>query len=67
MVAQVEGGSQGTQAGLRVGDIVTEINLAPVRTKADFEQIEKAMTGSKRPLLLRVFRGREVFYTTVEP
>jgi len=66
-IAEVEGGSTGGQAGLRPGDVVVEINLAPVRSQADFEKIEKVMAGSERPLLLRVFRGRQAFYTTVEP
>jgi serine protease Do len=67
LIAQVESGSPGAEAGLRPDDIVCEINLAPARSKADFEQIERVMAGSKRPLLLRVFRGHEAFYTTVEP
>jgi serine protease Do len=67
LVAEVEGGSTGAQAGLRPGDVISEINLAPVRSQADFERIEKVMVGSKRPLLLRVFRGRRAFYATVEP
>jgi S1-C subfamily serine protease len=66
VVAEVEGGT-GAEAGLRSGDVIDEINLAPVRTVADFERIEKVMAGTKRPLLLRVFRGREPFYTTVQP
>ena len=67
VITEVQGGGPGMNAGLRSGDIVCEINLAPVRDKADFGQIEKVMAGSKRPLMLRVFRGRQVFYTAVEP
>ncbi len=66
VVAEVEGGT-GAEAGLRSGDVIDEMNLAPVRSVADFERIEKVMAGTKRPLLLRVFRGREPFYTTVQP
>jgi serine protease Do len=65
-VTDVEG-STGAEAGLRSGDVINEINLAPVRNVVDFERIEKVVTGSQRPLLLRVFRGRQSFYTTVEP
>ncbi len=65
-VTDVEGGTA-AEAGLRSGDVINEINLAPVRTVADLEQIEKVMAGSKRPLLLRVFRGHQAFYTTVQP
>ncbi len=66
-VEGVEPGSVAARSGIHVEDVIPEINLAPVHSRADFEQIEKTMAGSKRPLLLRVFRGREAFYTTVEP
>jgi len=66
VITEVEGGT-GAEAGLRPGDRISEINLAPVRNVADFERIEKVMAGTKRPLLLRVFRGRQTFYTTVQP
>jgi S1-C subfamily serine protease len=66
-VEAVEPGSGAARAGIRVDDVIPEVNLAPVRSRADFGQIQKTMTGSKRPLLLRVFRGHQVFYTTVEP
>ena len=65
-VTEVQGGT-GAEAGLRSGDIINEINLAPIRNVADFDRIEKVMAGTKRPLLLRVFRGRQSFYTTVQP
>jgi serine protease Do len=65
-IAEVEGGT-GAEAGLRPGDVINEINLAPVRNVADFERIQKVMAGSERPLLLRVFRRRQPFYTTVQP
>ncbi len=66
VITEVEGGT-GAEAGLRSGDMIDEINLAPVRNVADFERIEKVMAGTKRPLLLRVARGRQTFYTTVQP
>ena len=66
VVSEVEGGT-GVDAGLRVGDVVNEINFAPVRNTADFGRIEQVMKGTPRPLLLRVFRGRQAFYTTVQP
>jgi serine protease Do len=65
-VAEVEGGT-GADAGLKPGDVITEINLAPVRNTADFERIQQVMKGTSRPLLLRVFRGGQAFYTTVQP
>jgi serine protease Do len=66
VVDEVEGG-QAAYAGLRIGDVLCEVNLAPLRSTEDFKQIEKVMAGTKRPMLLRVFRGHQAFYTTVEP
>jgi serine protease Do len=65
-ITEVEGGT-GAEAGLRPGDVINEINLAPVRNVADYERIEKVMVDTERPLLLRVFRRRQPFYTTVQP
>jgi S1-C subfamily serine protease len=65
-ITEVEGGT-GAEAGLRPGDVIDEINLAPVRNAADFSHIQQVMAGTQRPLLLRVFRGRQYFYTTVQP
>ena len=65
-VTEVEGGAS-ADAGLRPGDVINEINLAPVRNVTDFGRIEKVMAGTQRPLLLRVFRGHQPFYTAVQP
>jgi serine protease Do len=65
-VVEVEGGT-GADAGLKPGDVIAEVNLAPVRNMADFERIQQVMKGTQRPLLLRVFRGSQAFYTTVQP
>jgi serine protease Do len=65
-VTEVEGGA-GAEAGLRPGDVINEMNLAPVRNMTDFERIEKVMAGTERPLLLRVYRRRQPFYTAVQP
>ncbi len=66
-VEAVETGGAAARAGVRPGDVIPEVNLAPVHSLTDFGQIEMTMAGSSRPLLLRVFRGHQVFYTAVEP
>lgn len=66
VVNAVEGGT-GAEAGLRVGDVINEINFAPVQNTVDFGRIEQVMKGTPRPLLLRVFRGSQAFYATVQP
>jgi serine protease Do len=66
VITEVEGG-EGADAGLKPGDVISEVNLAPVRNLSDFARIEQVMKGNQRPLLLRVFRGREYFYTTAKP
>jgi len=66
VITEVEGGT-GAEAGLRAGDVINEINLAAVRNAADFARIQQVMKGTQRPLLLRVFRGSQAFYTAVQP
>ena len=47
-VGRVQPGSAGEKAGLKPGDIVTEINMRPVNNAADLEKIVASMTkGSK--------------------
>lgn len=67
LITAVESGSQAADAGLRADDLICEVNLAPVRDRLAFEQALNSWADSKRPLLLRVFRGRQAFYTTLEP
>jgi serine protease Do len=67
LVAGVEPGGPAYSAGIRQGDVVNEVNLAPVRTVADFEKIRGVMAGTATPMLFRVLRGRQPFYTAIEP
>ncbi len=67
VVAGLEPGGPAADAGLSAGDVIIEVNLAPVLSRADFARIRRAMQGSERPLLVRVLRGRSAFYTAIEP
>jgi serine protease Do len=67
VVDQLEADAAAGGAGLQTGDVIVEVNLAPVRSRADFVRIQKTMTGINRPLLVRAYRGRSAFYTAVEP
>ncbi|MFO7650323.1 MAG: trypsin-like peptidase domain-containing protein, partial [bacterium] len=67
VVSALEPGASAADAGLAAGDVIVEINLAPVGSKADFGRIRRTMLGIDRPLLVRAFRGRGAFYTAVEP
>ncbi len=67
VVSALEPGAPAADAGLVVGDVIVEINLTPVRSRADFLRIRRSLAGSDRPLAMRVFRGRSAFYTAVEP
>ena len=53
------------EPGLRVGDIIREINQEPVRTMADFERLVDAVKPSDW-LALLVQRGQAAVYVAVE-
>jgi regulator of sigma E protease len=64
-IAQVAPGSPADVAGLRVGDVVVEMNGQPVTTTDDFRQITTRNTG--RPIALEVRRGDQTIDMTVTP
>jgi serine protease Do len=67
VTATVEPGSPAFRANIRQYDAIVEVNLAPLHDAGDFARIEKVMSGTTRPLLFRVFRGHQAFYTAVQP
>jgi serine protease Do len=64
VVTAVEPGSPAAEAGLRRGDVISELNQAPVRNTADFQE---ALERSKSGALFLVRRGRSEFYVGVKP
>lgn len=67
LVEDVESGGPAQDAGIRKGDVIVEADLAPVKSTADYGQLRSQFKGRARPILLRVYRGRDAFYTAVEP
>ncbi|MBF0184248.1 MAG: DegQ family serine endoprotease [Magnetococcales bacterium] len=65
VVAGVEPGSNAANAGVRVKDVIAEINRKPIRDVADFRRI---MQNSKAgdALLILLFRGGEPLYLAVQ-
>jgi len=54
LITDVEPGSKGEKAGVRRGDIVKEVNRAPIDTLTDYRrQLEQARTGTPVHLLLK--------------
>lgn len=56
VVTQVEPDSPAAAAGIRAGDVIEEINRAPVRSMAEFSQVLDK-TGDKKTLLVLARRG----------
>ncbi len=67
LVAEVEAGGPASDAGIKEGDVIVEADFMPVRSVADFDQLRRQFQGQTRPILFRVYRGRDAFYTAVEP
>jgi serine protease Do len=64
VVTQVQPDSPASDAGLKRGDVVQEVNRKPVKSASDFRN---AVTqSSKSPLLLLIQREDKTIYTVVE-
>jgi S1-C subfamily serine protease len=55
-------GSLGEKLGLRRGDIITEVNLRPIRNADELDQAVSKLSPGKR--LLVVFQRGQVEYKT---
>ncbi len=56
VVTDVEPGSAADEAGLREGDVITQVNRRPVKTLADYNR-EMALSQKDKSVLLLVRRG----------
>ncbi len=65
-VAEVQAGSPGAMAGLRVDDLVVGIDGNPVRALDDLQRLlDESRIG--KPCVLRVLRGAQALFLTVQP
>jgi len=62
-VTQVERGSPAWRYGLRAGDLVVAVNREPVASVAD---LERAVSGSGRALMLEIVRGRGSVFILIQ-
>jgi serine protease Do len=69
VVTGVMPGSAADDAGLRQGDVITEVNDAAVRTVQDYNAaLEKAKSKApKKPVVLLVKRGENTQFLAVDP
>jgi len=66
VVARVEPGSAASNAGLRTGDVIQEVNRNPVKDVDDFtRKLEKAK--EKETVLLLIQRGEATLFAAVTP
>ena len=54
IVSKVEMDSPGDEAGLRIGDLISEINWKPVKSLKDYNEVTKGLKGN---VLVRTNRG----------
>jgi serine protease Do len=65
LVSSVEPGSQGEEAGLRSGDVITEIDRRPIKSVADYHR-EIGGKEKDKPLLLLVRRGESSLFLALK-
>ena len=66
VISDVNAGSPAAEAGLRPGDLITEVNRTAIRNMNDYQQaLNKVKTGEN--LLLLVKRGSGAFYAVLTP
>jgi serine protease Do len=65
VVTSAEPGSAAAEAGLRRGDLITQVNRKPVASVAQFEQAVRS--GGSNSVLLLVSRGGGSIFVVVEP
>jgi serine protease Do len=66
VVARVAEGSPAGEAGVQVGDVITEVNRKPIVTLRDFQNVTDKLS-SKDPALVLVHRNGRNLYLTVQP
>lgn len=66
VVTDVEAESSAERAGVRVGDVILELNRKPVRSVADFDKLAGQL-GAKTPALLLITRGTATVFISVTP
>ncbi len=64
IVESVDSGSIGARAGIRVGDVILEVNRAPVGSPSDFSRIIDEL-GEKDPIQLIIRRAQRVMVVTI--
>ncbi len=64
LVADAQPGSLAAEAGVRLGDILLEVNRQPVRSVADVQQV-LAKAAEKTQLLLLVQREQGRFFVAL--
>jgi serine protease Do len=66
IVARVVEGSPAGEAGLQVGDLITEINRKPIAGLRDFQSVTGSL-AAREPALVLVIRNGRNFYLTIKP
>jgi len=67
VVVGVEQGSPAARAGIREGDVITEVYTQEVTSLADYVSVAEKLKDRKAPIAFLVKRGRSTTYVTVNP
>lgn len=63
LVVRIAEGSPAGEAGLRVGDLITEVNRKSIAGLRDFQQVAGSLAGQEPALVLVIRNGRSSYFT----
>lgn len=67
VVAEVEPGSPASEAGLQPGDVIRQVNRAPVKDVQDFSQKIEKTKGQQAAIVLLLQRRGSTLFAAVTP
>lgn len=66
VVTEIEADSPADRAGVRIGDLIREINRKPVKDVRDFERLSSRLSPNA-PVLLLLNRGKATIFLSITP
>jgi len=67
IVTGIEAGSKVEEGGIRIGDIILEIDKKPIQNEKEYNRIIKGLKDRKKAIAFLISRDGNTFYSAVKP